>query len=78
MTCHTTARDYTFYGKLDAVAAELGEAFVRIHQRYLVRAGAVAQVSGSEVRLADGAVLPVSRSCQQGALLALARAALED
>ena len=34
MTCHTTARDYTFYGKLDAVAAELGEAFVRIHQRY--------------------------------------------
>lgn len=77
VTCVTPGREYTFYGKLDAVAAELGEAFVRIHQRYLVRAAAVDRVEGSEVVLRDGARLPVSRSCQQAALLALTRVELE-
>ena len=77
MTCVTPGREYTFYGKLDAVAAELGEAFVRIHQRYLVRAAAVDRVEGSGVVLRDGARLPVSRSCQQAALLALTRVELE-
>ena len=36
--CVTAERRYTFYGKLDAVAAELGGSFIRVHQRYLVRA----------------------------------------
>ena len=75
--CHTRERDYTFYGKLDQVAAELGSGFVRIHQRHLVRAAAVERVDGSEAIMADGEVLPVSRSCRQEALLALTRAALE-
>ena len=77
VTCVTAGRDYTFYGKLDAVAEEVGAAFVRIHQRYLVRAGAVDRLEGGEVVLRDGRRLPVSRSCQQSALLALTRAELE-
>lgn len=77
VTCVTAGRDYTFYGKLDAVAAEVGDGFVRIHQRYLVRAGAVDRMEGSEVVLRDGQRLPVSRSCQSSALLALTRAELE-
>lgn len=77
VTCVTEGRDYTFYGKLDDVAAEVGAEFVRVHQRYLVRAGAVDRMEGSEVVLRDGQRLPVSRSCQQSALLALTRAELE-
>lgn len=75
--CITPDRTYTFYGKLDAVAADVGNRFVRIHQRYLVRAGAVARLESGEVTLQDGTRLPVSRSCQQSALLALTRAELE-
>lgn len=41
VTCVTADRSYTFYGKLDDVAAQLGPDFVRVHQRYLVRAAAV-------------------------------------
>ena len=76
VTCVTPRRAYIFYGKLDQVAAQLGAEFVRIHQRYLVRAGAVDRVTGSEVWVGEE-ILPISRSCQRGALLALTRAALE-
>lgn len=77
LTCVTRLRSYNFYGKLDSVEAELGSGFVRIHQRYLVRAAAVDAISGSQVRIGETA-LPVSRSCQQSAMLALTRAALEE
>lgn len=76
VTCVTAGRDYTFYGKLDEVAQDAGSGFVRIHQRYLVRAGAVERVEGSEVYV-GGTSLPVSRACQQTALVALTRAMLE-
>lgn len=76
VTCVTAGRDYTFYGKLDEVERDVGGGFVRIHQRYLVRAGAVDRVEGSEVHV-DGAVLPISRACQQTAMVALTRAMLE-
>ena len=76
VACVTAGREYTFYGKLDTVAAEVGADFVRIHQRYLVRAGAVDRVTGSEVWVGEE-ILPISRSCQREALLALTRAALE-
>ena len=75
--CVTSGREYTFYGKLDAVAAEVSSGFVRLHQRYLVRA-AVDRVEGSEAVLSDGTRLPISRSCLSGALLALTRAELEE
>ena len=77
VTCVTMGRSYTFYGKLDQVEQEVGARFVRIHQRYLVRAGAVERFGGNEVCLGD-VVLPVSRSCQQRAMLALARTSLEE
>ena len=76
--CVTVGRTYTFYGKLDTVAAEVGGGFVRLHQRYLVRAAAVDRVEGSEAVLSDGTRLPISRSCLSGALLALTRAELEE
>lgn len=75
--CVTESRVYTFYAKLDAVAEEVGTEFVRVHQRYLVRAGAVDRIESGEVLLRSGERLPVSRSCQRQALLALARAELE-
>lgn len=55
----------------------VGADFVRIHQRYLVRTGAVDRMEGGEVVLRDGRRLPVSRSCQPSALLAFTRAELE-
>ena len=75
--CVTTERTLEFYGKLDEVAGEVGDAFVRVHQRYLVRIAAIAQMEASEVVLAGGERLPMSRSCRQTALLAVARSALE-
>lgn len=76
VTCVTTGKDYTFYGKLDEVERDVGEGFVRIHQRYLVRAAAVDRVAGGEVCLGKMA-LPVSRAYQQTALVELTRAMLE-
>ena len=78
ITCVTASQNYTFYGKLDQVAQTVGATFVRIHQRYLVRAGAVVQITGTDVSLRDDTHLPISRSYQQTALLALTRASLEE
>lgn len=77
VTCVTPEREYTFYSKLDQVAADVGGGFVRLHQRYLARAAAVERVEGSEAVLADGTRLPISRACFADALLALTRAELE-
>ncbi len=77
VTCVTAGRNYTFYGKLDQVERDAGEGFVRVHQRYLVRAAAVERVGGGEV-FVGGTALPVSRACQQTALVSLTRAMLED
>lgn len=77
VTCVTARRDYTFYGKLDEVAAELGGESVRVHQRYLVRAAAVERIEGAQV-MVGGQALPVSHSCREQALLALTRAVLEE
>ena len=77
VTCVTTEKHYTFYGKLDQVEEELKDSFVRIHQRYLVRTQAVQQISGSQV-LVGGQTLPISRSCRQAAMIALTRASLEE
>lgn len=75
--CVAAARTYTFYGKLDEVERDVGKDFVRVHQRYLVRAGAVDRMEGSSVFVGDEAI-PVSRACRSAALAALARTALED
>lgn len=77
VNCVTSQRRYEFYGKLDEVAQELsGSDFVRIHQRYLVRADAIRQICGHEVQIGAD-TLPISRSYHQQALLALTRSALK-
>ncbi len=76
VVCVTPGRNYTFYGKLDQVERDVGEGFVRIHQRYLVRAAAVDRMEGSEIWVGETA-LPVSRACRQTALADLTRAMLE-
>lgn len=73
VTLTTSRGDYTFYGKLDDVAAQLGAGFVRIHQRYLVNVRAVSAVVGASVQVGE-ARLPISRSLHQQAAMALARA----
>lgn len=77
VVCVAGGREYAFYEKLDRVARDVGADFVRIHQRYLVRAAAVDRVEGGQVFVGDAA-LPVSRSCRPAALAALARAVLEE
>lgn len=77
VSCVAAARTYTFYGKLDEVERAVGEGFVRIHQRYLVRSAAVDRLEGSQVFIGEEA-LPVSRACRSAALAALARTALES
>lgn len=77
VTCVAAARTYTFYGRLDEVERAVGEGFVRIHQRYLVRAGAVDRMENNQAFVGEEA-LPVSRACRSAALAALARTALED
>ena len=77
VNCITQNHSYSFYGKLDEVEQELvGQGFVRIHQRYLVRIDAIRQICGSEVQM-ETCALPISRSYHQQALLALTRSALE-
>lgn len=76
VSCVAAARTYTFYGRLDEVERSVGEGFVRIHQRYLVRCASVDRLEGSQVFIGEEA-LPVSRACRAAALAALARTALE-
>ena len=77
VSCVSAVRTYTFYGKLDEVERVVGDGFVRIHQRYLVRAGAVDRLEGGQVFVGEES-LPVSRAHRSAALAALARTALED
>lgn len=76
VACVSANRTYTFYGKLDEVERTVGDGFIRIHQRYLVRAGAVDRLEGNQIFVGEEA-LPVSRACRSAALAALARTALE-
>lgn len=73
----TANREIAFYAKLDSVQDEVGDSFVRIHQRYLVRADAVEKVEGGGVALA-GQKLPISRACRQDAMAAFVRAMLRS
>lgn len=74
--CVTNMREYLFYAKLDEVERSSGDGFVRIHQRYLVRAQAVERMDSSQVFI-GGTALPVSRERRAAALAALARSSLE-
>lgn len=75
VTAVTRGREYSYYGKLDEAENELGNGFVRIHQRYLVQAQAVDHVEDGQVVLGE-ARLPISRSYRQEAMLAFVKAML--
>lgn len=77
VSCVTTGKTYTFYGKLDDVTDNIGRGFIRIHQRYLVRAEAVDRLDGNEVFIGD-TPLPVSRAYRTSVMAALAQAALKE
>ena len=78
ITCVTTTRSYTFYGKLDEVESELNDpSFLRIHQRYLIRKDSVGRVTDNSVRI-QNKDLPISRSYKKEAVFALTRTFLED
>ena len=71
----THDREYAFYDKLDSVAGRLPSSFIRIHQRYLINAEAVAAVEKDSVTI-GGTSLPISRGLKSEATLALANALL--
>ncbi len=72
ITLVTDERAYSYYGKLDDAETELGEGFIRLHQRYLARAGAIERIEGASAWVC-GEALPISRANHQKALLIFAR-----
>lgn len=77
VSCITTDKSYKFYGKLDDVASDIGDRFIRIHKRYLVKADAIEKIDSNEVSIYGNINLPMSRSCRQDVLLAMTKAELE-
>lgn len=73
----TEGREYAFYGKLDEVERQLTNGFIRIHQRYLVRAEAVQRVERNTVAI-GGTSLPISRALRQSAMMALAQSMIGE
>lgn len=56
------SREYSFYGKLDAVEETLKKNdFVRCHQSFLVNAGRITSVGTGELTLDNGIGIPVSK-----------------
>ena len=72
VTLITDTQSYAYYGKLDEAERELGDAFIRLHQRYLARAEAIERIEGSTACI-RGESLPISRANHPRALLAFAR-----
>lgn len=68
-------KEYSFYGRLDEAAAQVGSRFVRIHQRYLVNADKVEHIGRDEISV-GGKTLPVSRSMKAEAMAQLAASML--
>lgn len=69
-------KEYAFYGKLDEVERELGDSFVRIHQRYLVNPKKVEHIGGDFVTIGEEK-LPISRALKEHATVRLAKAMLQ-
>lgn len=72
----TSDGEYAFYDRLDVVMERLGKNFIRIHQRYLVNSCAVSRIGNTSVEIGKY-TLPMSRSCKDSAVRALAKAMLE-
>lgn len=59
---HTQGESFTFYGKLNDIEKETGEAFLRIHQSFLVNPLYIIHYRADEITLKDGRILPISKS----------------
>ncbi|MCD8068807.1 MAG: LytTR family DNA-binding domain-containing protein [Lachnospiraceae bacterium] len=60
---HTEKQTYHFYRKLDELEAEFcGDAFLRCHKSYLVQVRHVAGWKEKQLRMENGAVIPISRA----------------
>lgn len=71
----TKKREYVFYDKISNVEEKVGDDYIRIHQRYLIRADQVESVEGESLVIC-GKRLPISRSYQKQVLMAFMKAML--
>lgn len=58
----TPEEEYRFYGTLDHVEKELGDAFLRCHRSYLVNKRLIRKYSGRQIILPGEIAVPISRS----------------
>lgn len=65
-----------FYGRLDDIAAELPDFFLRIHNRYLVNLNHVTALSNDGL-ICGGETFPISRAYRQPVEIAFARSLLK-
>lgn len=72
VTAYTKKEAFTFYGKLNEIAASVPDYFLRIHNRYLVNMNYISSMEGNHV-LCENERLPVSRSLKQDVLVAFAK-----
>ena len=64
--CNTGFEEYSFYGTLDLLQEQLGDAFIRCHRSFLVNKKKVVRVFLSQnlLELEGNIELPLSRSCK--------------
>ena len=64
--CNTGGEEYPFYGTLDQLEEQLGEAFIRCHRSFLVNKDKIERVFLSQncLELEGDIELPLSRSCK--------------
>lgn len=64
--CNTGNEEYAFYGTLDQMEEQLGDAFIRCHRSFLVNCRKITRVYLSQnlVELEGGIEIPLSRSCK--------------
>lgn len=67
---------YDFYDKLNDLETKLSDAFVRIHNRYLIHLKYLNEIQGNQA-IVDGESLPVSRSCKSALSIAFAKFMLQ-
>ena len=67
---------YDFYDKLNDLETKLSDAFVRIHNRYLIHLKYLSEIQGNQA-IVDGESLPVSRSCKSALSIAFAKFMLQ-
>lgn len=68
----TDNASYDFYDKLNDLESGLPDAFVRIHNRYLIHLKYLDQIDGN-FAIVDGESLPISRSCKSDLTIAFAK-----